>query len=434
MTAKLQISSINSYIDEQLTIEAIGCEENMEVTIHASTYDEKQKKFSSHATFIADKEGTVSVSSQQPIAGSYVKADPSGLFWSMEHVDSKYGDYYEKTNADKVSIDLVLQVEGKEMDAVTINRYFYMNNTVKETVQHGRISGSLFHPKQKGHYPAALILSGSDGVTQEHAAALLASKGYTTFALAYFGVEGLPKDLENIPLEYFREATMWLKDHSYVNGDINLIGHSRGGELALLLAATFDDYQSVVASAPSAYMTPGMKNGIFTSVPSWTINQQTLANVKFKFRFKTITSMLKNWVLKKPISYLSIWDDTLKNQEKLEKARIPVENIYPPVMFIAGEDDQLWPSSQYIKIMEDNLQNKKASQYNRYLYYENAGHFLSFPYSFANLPSNVFMSVSENMILTFGGSKRGNAEATKDSWKQILIFLEESNHSFNKIV
>lgn len=65
----------------------------------------------------------------------------------------------------------------------------------------------------------------------------------------------------------------------------------------------------------------------------------------------------------------------MKKQKALEKARIPVENIHSPMLLIAGEGDQLWPSSQYVKIMEANLQNTKWSKSNRYLYYENAGHF-----------------------------------------------------------
>ncbi|MCF1685832.1 alpha/beta fold hydrolase [Tetragenococcus halophilus] len=429
MTAKLQVSSIHSYIDEELAIKVTGCKKSEEVTIYASAYDEKQKKFSSYASFIANKEGIVNVSSQQPIAGSYSETDASGLFWSMKHVDSSLDDYFEKSSADKISINLDLQVEGKKVDAVTINRYFYMDNIIKENIEHERLSGSLFYPKQKRENPAVLILGGSDGGMQEHAAALLASKGYTTFALPYFGVEGLPKNLENISLEYFQEATSWLKAHPHVNGDINLIGHSRGGEIALLLGTLFDDYQSIVVSAPSAYVTPGMKNGVFASVPSWMIKQQALTYVEFKFRFRTISSMLKNWMMKRPISYLSIWDDTLKNQEEAEKSRIPVENIRIPVLFIAGKDDQLWPSSHYVKLMEKKFKSIKTTQRNHYLYYKNAGHFLSFPYSFVNLPANVFMNIGGKMIMTFGGTKQGNAEAAKDSWRQILTFLEKNNKS-----
>ncbi len=207
MTATLQVSSIHSYIDEELAIKVTGCKKSEEVTIYASTYDEKQKKFSSYASFIANKEGTVNVSSQQPIAGSYSETDASGLFWFMKHVDSNLDDYFEKSSADKNSINLDLQVEGKKVDAVMLNKYFYMDNIIKENIQHERLSGSLFYPKQKVEYPAVLILGGSDGGMQEQAAALLASKGYTTFVLPYFGVEGLPKNFENISLEYFQEAT-----------------------------------------------------------------------------------------------------------------------------------------------------------------------------------------------------------------------------------
>ncbi len=200
----------------------------------------------------------------------------------------------------------------------------------------------------------------------------------------------------------------------------------------MILGTLFDDYQTIVVSAPSAYVTSGMKNGIFASVPSWMVKQQALTYVKFKFRFRTISSMLKNWMMKRPISYLSIWDDTLKNQEESEKSRIPVENIRIPVMFIAGEDDQLWPSSHYVKLMEKKLKSTETTQRNHYLYYKNAGHFLSFPYSFTNLPANVFMNIGGKMIMTFGGTKQGNAIAAKNSWRQILTFLEKNN-KFDKM-
>lgn len=428
MSPKLQISSIDSYIDETVIIKVIGCSENAKVSIYATTYDEEQKQFCSYAIFIAGHEGVVDVSSQRPVEGTYDKVDASGLFWSMEHADSKWGDYYEKRSSNKVSITLSLNVDGKEQGSVTINRYFYMDGVSKEVVQHNQLKGTLFHPEEKGHYPAVLVLSGSDGGIQEHAAALLASKGYTAFALAYFGAEGTPKDLEEISLEYFQEATTWLKNHQYANGTVSLIGYSRGGELALLLAATFDNYQSVIAGAPNAYITPGMKNGIFAPVTSWVFNQEALPTVKFKYPLSVMLSTIKNWLTKKPVSFLAIWNNTLKNQEKTA-ARIPVENIQAPVMLIAGGDDQLWPSSHCVKMMEDTLKNLKRPYQDQYLYYEEAGHFISFPYSFVNLPANVVMQVGGNMTMTFGGSKSANTAAAKDSWEKIQRFLTENSRN-----
>ncbi|SES64515.1 Acyl-CoA thioester hydrolase/BAAT N-terminal region [Oceanobacillus limi] len=428
MLAKLQVSPINSYIDEEVNIKVMGCMENTEVSIYATTFDETQKKFTSYATFIVPSDRIVDVATQKPVKGTYDTVDASGLFWSMMHTESKWDDYYEKKNSNKVSITLVLKVNGIEQDSLTIQRFFYRDEDVtKETVAHQNIVGTVFHPKQKGTFPAVIVLSGSDGGMQEHAAALLASKGYTVLALPYFGSEeGVPNNLENIPLEYFQEATDWLREHPAVNGNISLIGYSRGGELALLLGATFDSYKSIIAGVPSAYITAGMKNGIFAPVPSWVFQQKPLPYLKFTYRFSSMVAILKNWIVRRPISYLSIWDNSLKNEAGFSENRIAVEDIHAPLLLITGDDDQLWPSSLYVKMIEDKLKHSKTTHQNRYLYYDNAGHFLSFPYSFVNLPAQVYMNVGGGMTMTFGGSKAANAKASRDSWLKILDFLAEN--------
>ncbi|WP_461610789.1 acyl-CoA thioester hydrolase/BAAT C-terminal domain-containing protein [Cytobacillus kochii] len=427
MGPALQISPIDSYIDEDVMIKVTGCSADAEVRIKAITYDEKGKMFYSYARFVANNEGDIDVTSQKPMEGTYNEVDGSGLFWSMKHADSKLDDYYEKSNMDKVTINLFLIVNGEEVDSLTIFRYFYKSGIKKEDIQFEEVKGTLFRPESQGKYPAIIILSGSDGGSKEHAAALLASKGYITLALSYFGEVGVPKDLEHIPLEYFQKATIWLQEHPFVKGKVSLIGYSRGGELALLLGATFDYYKSVIACAPSAYVTAGMKNGIFAPIPSWTLEKRPLPYIRFKYRFSTMFTLLKNWILKQPISYLSIWDNTLNDEDGIRESRIPVENIKAPVMFISGEDDQLWPSARYVKMMEEKFKHaKNNSSQNRYLYYKGAGNFLSFPYSFVNLPANVLMNVGGGMTMTFGGTKSTNAAAAKDSWRKILDFLNES--------
>jgi len=422
----LQVSPIDSYIDEEIRIKVKDCSVDSEVTLQAVTHDESGKKFCSYATFIANEEGVVDPSLQKPICGTYGAVDGSGLFWSMKQADSKWDDYYEKRTTEKVRIVLTVIVNGEKLDSESITRYFYSDDVKKVEIEFDEVKGTLFRPAEEGRYPAVIILSGSDGGMQEHAAALLASKGFVTFALAYFGTEGVPRDLENIPLEYFQRATVWLLEQPYVNGEVSLIGYSRGGELALLLGATFDYYKKIIAGAPSAYLTPGMKNGIFAPVKSWVVNQHPLPYVKLKYPFSTMFRMFKNWMLKQPISYLSIWDYTLKDEEENREASIPVEKIKARVLLIAGGDDQLWPSEHSVKMMEEKLRKAHCdSHQNRYLYYKDAGHFSAFPYSFVNLPANVYMKVGGGMTMTFGGSKSANAAAARDSWREIQEFLKE---------
>lgn len=256
----------------------------------------------------------------------------------------------------------------------------------------------------------------------EPAAALLASYGYTVFALAYFGMENIPNNLESIPLEYFEKAT-WLKNHHAVNKQVSLIGFSRGGELALLLGSTYDEYKSVIAVSPSSYVTSGMKNNTFAPIPSWTSGGRALDYMKFSYPPTMIFSAFSNWILKRPSSFLSIWTRTMRNEEKIEDARIRVENIHAPVLTISGSDDQLWASEKFVKMMEKHLYDHPYQH--KHLFYEGAGHFLAFPYSFPSIPSNVVMQMGNGMAINFGGSKSANARAVTESWEKMKEFLNK---------
>lgn len=422
----LFISKTVSYIDEKLTIKVINCPANQEFTIRVLADDDQGKNFASYAVFQADEKGEVEVSHTIPIQGTYSSADASGLFWSVERTDADPRDYFEKTTATPLTFVLQLEIDGEIADQVSLTRYFYDKEKINRvSICDSSFNGILFHPQNHMSHHGIILLGGSDGGVQEHAAALLASKGYSVLALAYFGVEGVPRDLEEIPLEYFQGATSWLKEHPSTNGGVSLIGYSRGGELALLLGAVFNDYQTIIAGAPSSYVTSGLKNTIFAPIPAWTYKEQSLPYMKFVYRPSTIFSIWKNWLLKRPVSFLSIWDHTLKNEEKIASSRIPVEMINVPVMTVSGDDDQLWPSTYYSREIAKNLAVSETVDNNQHLYFEEAGHFLTFPYSLPNMPANVHMQVGGRMTMTFGGSKAANAKAAKETWPKLLAFLKE---------
>jgi dienelactone hydrolase len=73
-------------------------------------------------------------------------------------------------------------------------------------VREGGLVGTFFRPSTPGPHPAVIVLGGSDGGLREGSAAVLARQGYATLALAYFGVEGLPPELVEVPVEYFGRA------------------------------------------------------------------------------------------------------------------------------------------------------------------------------------------------------------------------------------
>ena len=51
----------------------------------------------------------------------------------------------------------------------------------------------------------------------QNIAQLLSSRGYICLAIAYFGLEGLPKHLKRIPLECLVEAKSYLRQYPQVD-------------------------------------------------------------------------------------------------------------------------------------------------------------------------------------------------------------------------
>ncbi|WP_306984700.1 alpha/beta fold hydrolase [Alkalicoccobacillus murimartini] len=415
MNSKVIVSPLHAYVDEQTTIQISGCNPKDKVRIESSMLDQKGNVFKGCSTFQANEQGEVDLSKAD------TQADVAELFWAAEKENTRHGDYFFKSDASEVEIELQIKINDQFKETVQLKRYFYKEDIVREGIHEQGIVGTLFYSASELAQPAVLLIGGSDGEIQEHAAALLASKGYTVFTLAYFGQqEGVPKDLEKIPLEYFYDAVQWLKARANQE-KISLIGYSRGAELALLLASTYDEFTSVVAGAPGAYITSGLKNGIYAPIPSWTLNQEELPFLKFKYRFAQMFAMVGGMVKKKPVSFLSIWENSLQSPEKIEDCRIRVENIKASVLLIAGGQDQIWPASQFATQVEEKMNDQNV----HVLHYKEAGHFLGFPYALPGMPANVNEHVGGRLIMNCGGSKSANAAATNSSWNELLNYLRD---------
>ncbi|WP_054706245.1 acyl-CoA thioesterase/BAAT N-terminal domain-containing protein [Bacillus sp. JCM 19041] len=300
----LQITPLESFIDESISIKVVDCKPYEKITVRAKATDDNGLEFASCAVFEANHHGKIDLSEMAPSTGSYKEIDCAGLFWSMERVDTKQDDYFTKASATRLPIDISIERKRKTLDSVKIMRKFFDESVKRETINSSSMTGVLYYPDTNSPYPGVLLLGGSDGGIQEHAAALLATKGYTVLSLAYFGVEGVPKDLEKIPLEYFKNAALWLKEHCATDNTVSLIGFSRGGELALLLGSTYSFFTAIIAGAPGAYVTSGLRNTIYAPIPSWTKDGEALPYLKFNHRIKTMLSMGKNWLLRRQYPFL----------------------------------------------------------------------------------------------------------------------------------
>jgi dienelactone hydrolase len=324
---KLEVTPPQALCDEVVVIRATGLPPNEPVTIQAALVDGAQKHWSSQAEFIADPQGVVDASRQAPVKGSYKEVSAMGLIWAMKPEDKDAMRYSPQRDLGTQSIEFQLLLGGKSVARTQFEQRKVADGVRQVKVQ-GELHGVLFVPGANGRYPGVLVL-GRGGSPQE-LAAWLASHGFAAFALAYFGYEDLPKDLEAIPLEYFGRALAWMKQRPEIMDDrIAVLGNSRGGELALQLGSMYPQIRAVVAYVPANVRFGG--NG--SRVPyAWTWQGH-------------------------PLAYILPRRGLFDNPAGALQAQIAVEQTHGPVLLISGDEDQTWPSSMMASAIVNRLKD-----------------------------------------------------------------------------
>jgi dienelactone hydrolase len=257
--------------------------------------------------------------------------------------------------------------------------------------------GVFYEPPGGGRHPAVLVLGGSGGGIPPAAgpAGGLASRGYAVLALAYFGVDGLPRALSNIPLEYFGTALRWLAAQPSVDvGRIGVLGASRGAELALLLGASYSNIRAVVAYMPSNVVWRGCCD---QSTPvAWTVGGRPVAAMPPPGRRFGLDS---------------------------ERAEIQVERIRGAVLLISGKDDGVWESAPMAEKVVARLKRGNFPYPSQSLTYDHAGHSITRPYT-STMNLNGRRHPLSGRVMHLGGTPAGTAQAREDSWRQMLTFVD----------
>ncbi|MDJ0841487.1 MAG: acyl-CoA thioester hydrolase/BAAT C-terminal domain-containing protein [Acidobacteriota bacterium] len=249
--------------------------------------------------------------------------------------------------------------------------------------------------------PVIVVIGGSSGGIkwQDQQAETFAKNGFAALALAYFGMEGLPSDLERIPLEYFQRAITWLAGQPGVDTDrIGLCGVSKGGELVLLLAAYDSRVHAVAALVPGAYVFQSVATG-WPVTSSWQYRGRELPFVPY-----LITQNFDR-------NNLSImYRESIGQERYLAAAAIPVEKINGSILLISGGADKIWPSKEMSDRVVKRLERKGFTHEVEHISYPNAGHSLS--------------SVGADPSRRNGGTSEANLQAQKDTQRQLLTFFK----------
>lgn len=281
-----------------------------------------------------------------------------------------------------------------------------------ERIMLGETPANFYRGAGDGPRPAILLLGGSEGGLKESRNVLsrqLAAEGYSVLYPGYYATSEANRSFHRVPLETFDRALAWLAGRDDVdNSRMAVIGHSKGGEAALLVASRHPEIAAVIAAMPSDVVWQGfdfdaLDMSQFGS--SWTAQGEELPYVAYVDL--PITEWMSGDAGTIAKMYRASWDARADHPG----SSIPVEDIAAPVMLICGGQDTIWPSCTMARAARDRAQDATL------LAYEDAGHWGFGPVSELDQSDTRYLG-------RMGGTAETDMAARQDQWPRILAFLE----------
>ena len=288
-------------------------------------------------------------------------------------------------------------------------------------------AGSICSPGDARRHPAIVLFGGyQPGDAMRETALSFASTGYVAASVAYFGVEGAeagtPPYLVDVPVEIGGRALATLAERPDVDPErIAVMGGSKGGEYALLVASTYPAVRAVVASVPSPFALFGLDaHGVPTGC-SWSRDGKELPCVaQDRAAGQAVWRAMQDH---EPVAFRPSNDAsrTAASPETMKAAFFALERIHGPVLCLAADDDQTWNSRVHCELSMAYLREHQHPFADRMIAYPDAGHLFLDAQSGPQSAMNRLRRGPFEMV--FGGTPEGDARAADDAWPQIHAFL-----------
>ncbi|XP_026164197.1 acyl-coenzyme A thioesterase 1-like [Mastacembelus armatus] len=393
------LPSARCLFDEPVQVKVEGLRSRQVVTIRARSTDEKGVVFSSSATYRADGSGKIDLLRDPSLSGSYVGVEPMGLLWSMK-ADALHKKFQKPCALNPHVVKFSVHEEDREdrMLAEVTNERLLIGNGVSRLPVKGRnYQGVLFTPPGEGPFPAVLDLC---TFVSEKRASLLANKGFVVLTVPVY--TDRPDNVKQMHLDHFKEAVDFLQQQPKVcSKGVGIISRSKGGEIALSLAAFVPGVEAVVwINGCSAV----------AGVPLYYKNQQIIPPIPFDLSKIILTesgASMINYTLENPVA------------EKNKGSLVPIEQAKGRFLFVASEDDLCLNSKVYMEQIVERLKHHGKENFET-MSYPGSGHMLEPPYG--PYCTSSFHGVVPHVVL-WGGEARTHAAAEVHLWSKIQEFF-----------
>lgn len=217
---------------------------------------------------------------------------------------------------------------------------------------HGNTQWQLY-PSQPGQ-PLVVGFGGGEGGNSwagPHGAKqrkMLHEHGYSFLAVGYFGMDGIPQNLDRISLDAVHNTLQAVAQSPEVAAPCVIVkGASRGAELALLLASHFSGYEAAVGIVPGSAVFPALTAAMTT--PGFSLHGRSLDFVPVPW---SATPALLTGDLR------GAFEAMMEDEAAMMNAAIPVEQANGPLLLISATHDEQWPSMQMSEQMMQRLQKQ----------------------------------------------------------------------------
>ncbi|XP_050929066.1 peroxisomal succinyl-coenzyme A thioesterase isoform X4 [Lates calcarifer] len=414
---KLSVQPSRGLMDEKFIVLVQNVWPGFQLTVHALHQCEDGHSWEAFGHYTADATGTVNVSEDPSLGGTYSGVEPMGLLWSLRPVPgSKPGIRMRKMNVQTpmevtISVYQGHQTEGfvdqVPLAGVLVERWYMAPGVRRIPITEGGLTATLFLPPGPGPFPGLLDLWGGGGKLAEYRASLLASHGIASLALDYLTPKITIETRKMVGIEYFETAYRVLQQHPQVfSSRIAMLGLSFGTSITLKMAA----YSEVVKLRCAVCVSGSHVQPVDGSV-------EQILGYFHKNGGKTRFSEENE----------AIWRDLLLPIPTDSSLKVDVGRLQCPLLLVVGEDDQNWPAYESAMDMKEMMERAGNSHLLTILSYPNAGHLIEPPYT-PHARSSFFRMVKtrEKMMALWGGETVAHSRAQEDAWRKTLVFLREN--------
>ncbi len=364
---QLTVSPRTSLVDDPVRVRVTGLQPGQKVILGAATVDLLDRRWRSRVAMKASPSGEVDTDGNMTLFRSMVPVKETAFRETFAPRD------------EATPMSITVRAGGRVVASTRILRRGAAEDLRREQLTRASdgLVGTYFARGGVRAAPAILQIGGSNGGHSQFPAALLASRGYPTLSLAYFGEPGVPRTLEDIPLEYFERALHWLGERPEVDARrITILGVSRGGEAALLLGATF----------------PRLVHGVIACEPSATVlGAYPGPGTAWRYRGKPVPEQ-----------------------------PIPIERIAGSVLVFGAGRDAIFDSRAAVRqILERARAHGRRNVIGHV--FQDAGHGVGC--MLPNVPLGGEAPIGPSTSLVLGGTPVANERAQSTAWSQILRFL-----------